>query len=409
MVNVKRRSNSARPLDLGKALKLFFPTGLSRQQKWNTGSSEETVIEYEDFLMEMIMLSVRPTKTWIQAACEQAFQKCDKDICSSFAQRFSAVAGFCYSKKLKMTSGKKTPGALRRIVKAMSKESEKDPQGLGEKLLVHAKKRTLEKKISIASTPSPKRRKKAATPLPSSARKTSVEDLYAGLLQSSDQLLEQKSKQAVYVSSEEEGHDQAALTLPSSSAAGPALPVQSKGLWFDPMLHTFVRRGDAAGDLEPAECKAGDEGFVLARFKGEDWVTTEMPTMQWEKLLNAEPKKAKAKAKAKAKGKAKAAGVLKRPASILATSEPAAVAEPTNFVFVKEYRTKTNAFAIRKKWRDGTKEFKRQILELRHRDTAKFSKQELATMADQAIEKLSNGENEPDVVAWAKEKLQERD
>ena len=57
------------------------------------------------------------------------------------------------------------------------------------------------------------------------------------------------------------------------------------------MLQTFVRRGDAAGDLEPAECKAGDQGFVLARFEGEDWITTELPTLQWEKLLKAEPKK----------------------------------------------------------------------------------------------------------------------
>jgi hypothetical protein len=406
MAVVKRRSNSASPLDLGKALKFFFPTGLSRQQIWNKGTCEEIVIQYEDFLMEMILLSVRPTKTWILGACEKTFQKCDKDICGSFAQRFSEVASFCHRKKLRMKTGQKFPPAIRRIVKAMSKESEKDPQGLGEKLLAHAKKRTLEKKISIASTPSPKRRKKAATPLASSApaRETSVEELYAGLLQSSDQLLQQKSEEPVFVSSGEEGHDQAHLPLPSSSAAGPALPVQGKGLWFDPMLHTFVRRGDAAGDFEVAECKAGDQGFVLARFKGEDWITTEMPTMEWEKLLKAEPKKAKAKGKAKAK----AAGVLKRPASIL-PSEPAAPAEPNSGNFVKEYRTKTNAFAIRKKWKDGTKDFKRQIIELKHRDTWRFSKQELATMADQVMEKLRNGENELDVVAWAKEKLKERD
>jgi hypothetical protein len=30
-------------------------------------------------------------------------------------------------------------------------------------------------------------------------------------------------------------------------------------------------------------------------------------------------------------------------------------------------------------------------------------------MADQVMEKLRNGENELDVVAWAKEKLKERD
>lgn len=224
----KRRSDSASPLDLGKALKFFFPTGLSRQQKWNKGTCEEIVIQYEDFLMEMILLSVRPTKTWILKACEKTFQKSDKDICGSFAQRFCEVASFCHRKKLRMKTGQKFPPAMRRILKAISKESEKDPQGLGEKLLAHAKKRTLEKKISIASTPSPKRRKKAATPLASSApaRETSVEELYAGLLQSSDQLLQQKSEEPVFVSSGDEGHDQAHLPLPSSSAAGPALPVQ---------------------------------------------------------------------------------------------------------------------------------------------------------------------------------------
>ena len=71
----KRRSNSASPLDLGKALKFFFPTGLSRQQKWNKGTCEEIVIEYEDFLMEMILLSVRPTKNWILGACEKNFSE----------------------------------------------------------------------------------------------------------------------------------------------------------------------------------------------------------------------------------------------------------------------------------------------------------------------------------------------
>ena len=85
------------------------------------------------------------------------------------------------------------------------------------------------------------------------------------------------------------------------------------------------------------------------------------------------------------------------------------MAEPNSGRFVKEFRTQTNAFAIRKNLKDGTKEFKRQIIELKHRDTSRFSKQELATMADQVMEKLRTGETEPDVVAWAKEKLKERD
>ena len=62
------------------------------------------------------------------------------------------------------------------------------------------------------------------------------------------------------------------------------------------------------------------------------------------------------------------------------------------------------AFAIRKKWKDETKELKRQIIELKHRDTSRFSKEELVIMADEVLGKLRSGETEPDVVAWAKEK-----
>ena len=50
------------PLDLGKALKFFFPTGLSRQQIWNKGTCEEIVIQYEDFLMEMVLLECQAYK-----------------------------------------------------------------------------------------------------------------------------------------------------------------------------------------------------------------------------------------------------------------------------------------------------------------------------------------------------------
>ena len=39
-----------------------------------------------------------------------------------------------------MKTGQKMSPALRRIVKAISKECEKDPQGLGEKLLADGKK-----------------------------------------------------------------------------------------------------------------------------------------------------------------------------------------------------------------------------------------------------------------------------
>ena len=67
------------------------------------------------------------------------------------------------------------------------------------------------------------------------------------------------------------------------------------------------------------------------------------------KKLKAEPKKAKAKAKA--------ADILKRPASIC-PNEPAAVAEPNNGRFAKKYRTQTNLFLIRKKWKNVTKDFK---------------------------------------------------
>ena len=92
----------------------------------------------------MIVLSVRPTKTWILGACEKTFQKSYKDMCGSFAQRFSELASFCHRKKLRMKTGERMSPALRRLVKAISKECDTNTQGLGEKFF-HAKKRTLEK------------------------------------------------------------------------------------------------------------------------------------------------------------------------------------------------------------------------------------------------------------------------
>ena len=79
------------------------------------------------------MLSVRPTKTWILGACEKTFQKSYKDMCGSFAQRFSELASFCHRKKLRMKTGERMSPALRRLVKAISKECGTNTQGLGEK------------------------------------------------------------------------------------------------------------------------------------------------------------------------------------------------------------------------------------------------------------------------------------
>ena len=95
--------------------------------------------------------------------------------------------------------------------------------------------------------------------------------------------------------------------------------------------------------------------------------------------------------------------------SISLLSPSLAVSEPNNANFVKEYRTNTNAFAIRNTFKDGTKEFKRRIIELKHRDTSWYRKEELATMAAQVLGKVRHGETEPDVVAWAKDKLKEKD
>lgn len=128
------------------------------------------VHHYENFIVEMLGLSCRPTKTWILKACEASFQKVCKDTCGSFAQRFAEVARFCHKRKLAVKTGTRQHFAMRRVLKILN---EQEPQGLGDKFCAFAKKRILEKRISQATTPSPKRRKKAAasSPLASCAAK----------------------------------------------------------------------------------------------------------------------------------------------------------------------------------------------------------------------------------------------
>lgn len=447
----KRRSNCSSPEELQRALKLHFPRGIDRQQPWNNLALDAQVVDaYESFLGEMLTLSTRPTKTWICKACFLCFPSGDKGLFNSFADRMCQVASFCFSKRLESTSGKKLSNPLKRLLKIIAGQEETCPASLGSSLFERSK-RQLAKRKSEASTPSPKKRK-PSSPVPSfgiaasspgiaasssgiaasssSSGIQNIQSFYQNLLASTSscQAAEKEQKETIDILSQETISSEEA-PLPISSPG--RKEKKGMGFWFDPAVMTFVRNGAEAGDVEPGECKAGENGFVLVRFGKEEWQQTELPVLEWKKTQIAKPAgtskagakakasgkskaKAKAKAKASAKAKAKSKAVSKPSTDQAKTSGPAHMAAApgsgsANAAFVKEYRTATNAYAIRKKWKEGHSELKRQIVELRHKDNV-FSKEELMDMAVKAIHKLSvEKKPEADVIAWVKEQLKSRD
>lgn len=411
----KRRSNTSSPAELEKALKLCFTQGINRSQPWNQLASCDMVVEkYEEFITELVLLTTRPTKGWLLKGCLLSFPSGDKGVFNSFSERIIEAVRYCFQKRFEMKSGKKTQPAVKRIVKIINQSEDQQPATLGGQLLQHSKKRFLEKKNSEATSPSPSKKKKAAVVFgaeePASAN--AVASFYQNLLGSSQPVLEALPSGTIEIlSSEDELSIAPVLPTSASSSHLGATGQKSQGLWFDPSLMIFVRKGDTSGQVEPARaCKSGKDGFVVAQF-GVEWVRTEMTNLEWERLeasKSACKSKAKAMSKAKAKAEDKAKACLKKPAS--SGTSRSSVRDPNSPAYALEYRQATNAMAIRKKWKDSGKALNRQIGELRHQNKELWSREDLHALAQQVVHKiLVDKSPESDAVAWGKEELKKKD
>ena len=250
---------------------------------------------------------------------------------------------------------------------------------------------------SKAASPAKKSRTTtAATPSKSLPSAAAVQSLYASVLGPSHSSSQSKCIRA-----------SAALEVLSSEEEGSSvhLPTQVEEFgkpWFDPTRGCMVRSiPGKSGVVEEADMKPGDSGFLVAIFRGEKELETEVPNSLITLAKGAKPSvanaKAKAKGKASAKAKSKAKGKAKAKSSPKAKAK--AAAGPEQCTFERYYYTKTGKCGVRQKQPERFQMF----------EFGDFSatKTDLYEIADQCITRLlANDLSKADAKEWCMQRFQ---
>lgn len=126
-----RRSNDASPADLAKVLKIQQREAPSLA--FFSLTTENMIAEQEELLKEMILMSSRPTATWVVAACKQVWQRVDSDIAGRFGKAMASCSRYCFQKAMQTTSGAKLSPAVKRITQIINRSSSR-PLSFGDKL-----------------------------------------------------------------------------------------------------------------------------------------------------------------------------------------------------------------------------------------------------------------------------------
>ena len=262
-----RRSNSSTPEELSKVLKTFLPNGLG--DKYLQANPEDVAIAYEQIIVEMLMLSARPTQSWITSAVLKTYQTVGSSEAKSFGQQLAQTCQYCFRKKLQVTTGKKVSGAMRRILSVIS--SAKRPQSPGDMLRHNAALKR--KATSETGEPSPLKRKplqrtgelnsNMLTPKKASSNTAQPQASTVGEGVSSP-MVSASGSDAIVVSSDDD--DQVPLASSSSKVAPVPLPTTTStsekvAHWYDPAHKALVRHGKSAGELGIAHMAPGAGGF----------------------------------------------------------------------------------------------------------------------------------------------------
>lgn len=130
-VKMARRKDHASPEELTKVLNLL-------QKKPPPGSfysmtTEQQIAEQEELLTEMILLTPRPTSSWVSSACQLVWQRADHESIGKFATAITFCSKFCFQKSLQVTTGAKLSPAVKRIVQLILRSSSR-PLSTGDKL-----------------------------------------------------------------------------------------------------------------------------------------------------------------------------------------------------------------------------------------------------------------------------------
>ena len=124
-----RRCQDASPEELRKVVKIHVSKPPA--PGFCSLSLEQQIAEQEELLKEMLLLSSRPTISWVTSACKQVWQKCESEVVSKFAKAAVSCSQHCFQKALQVTTGAKLSPAVKRLVHIINRSSTR-PLSLGE-------------------------------------------------------------------------------------------------------------------------------------------------------------------------------------------------------------------------------------------------------------------------------------
>ena len=126
-----RRSNNASPEELTKVLSLLQKK--PPQSTFYSMTTEQQIAEKEDLLTEVILLSARPTISWVSTALKMVWQRSELENIDRFAKALAFCSQYCFLKALQATTGAKLSRSVKRIAQTILRSSTR-PLSTGDKI-----------------------------------------------------------------------------------------------------------------------------------------------------------------------------------------------------------------------------------------------------------------------------------
>ena len=95
--------------------------------------NNKQIAEKEDLLTEMILLSARPTISWVSTALKMVWQRSEAENIDRFAKALTFCSQYCFQKSLQATTGSKLSPSVKRIVQTILRSSTR-PLSTGDKI-----------------------------------------------------------------------------------------------------------------------------------------------------------------------------------------------------------------------------------------------------------------------------------
>lgn len=325
-----------------------------QKEHWNSTNIEDVVAEYQDFIVDALRLTARPTVGVMTSAAKVTFGE-DLEKCKMFAVRMQAAISYCRVKAKSATSGMKLSQPVRRVVEVIVKAGKTTsaqaslgpPRGPG---TLWKGARALARKISEASSAgvrkaclpaaedSPASEAGSSVAPESPPQEQSLETVRSSIL-SLYGVQPNKRGLTINLSSQSDGDsvvgeltaagEETQEEKPEEVIAGGKFAAHNDSAppgefvqYTDSVKAAVVRRF-ANGAVVEAKMCCGPGGFAMAEFPGDPPFESEVPNAymqivqeksEGECHLSGQPSKSKAKGKAP-KGKAKAKGKAKGKAS----------------------------------------------------------------------------------------------